>query len=259
VTINGAQDTTDEDDETFSVNLSSPVNTTIGDGTGVGTITDNDAPPALSINDASRTEGSAVNGFTIGLSAASGKSVTVTYSTIDGTAKAPGDYTAKTATVTFTPGQTSKQVTINTVQDTLDENDETFTVKLTNPQNATISDSVGLGTILDNDPTPTLSIDDVSHAEGGQYVFTVTLSAASSKQVKVDYGTADGSATAPSDYATKSGTLTFAAGDTTKTISVSSVGDHAVEPDETFTVNLTNGVNAGISDPSGTGTLVNND
>jgi hypothetical protein len=259
VSVSSAQDTTDEDDETFSVNLSSPVNTSIGDGTGTGTILDNDAPPALTINDASRTEGSAVNGFAIGLSAASGKTVTVTYSTIDGTAKAPGDYTAKTATVSFTPGQTSKQVTINTVQDTLDENDETFTVKLTSPQNATISDSTGLGTILDNDPPPGISIDDVSHAEGGQYVFTVTLSAASSKQVKVDYGTADGSATAPSDYTTKAGTLTFAPGDTTKTISVSSIGDHAVEPDETFTVNLTNGVNGGITDASGTGTLVNND
>jgi hypothetical protein len=235
------------------------VNSTIADGAGTGTIADNDPAPSFSINDASRTEGSAVSGFVIGLSAPSGKSVTVTYTTLDGTANAPGDYTAKTANVTFTPGQTSKSISITTVQDTVDEDDETFTVRLSNAQNATIADANGLGTILDNDPPVSASIDDVTRPEGTALKFTVTLAATSGRQVQVDYATADGTATAPSDYAAASGTLTFQPGQTAKTVTINSVDDGAVEPNETLAVNLSNPVNVTLADGSGSGTIRNND
>ena len=112
-------------------------------------------------------------------------------------------------------------------------------------------------------PQPTLSINDVSIAEGDSGTtamsFTVTLSAASNLTAKVDFATANGTAAAPSDYLATNGTLTFNPGDLTKTISVTINGDVNFEPNETFTVNLTNAVNAGISKATGTGTIQNDD
>jgi len=91
-------------------------------------------------------------------------------------------------------------------------------------------------------------------------VFTVTLSAASNLTVNVDYATANGTATvADNDYQVSSGTLTFNPGDLTKTITVLVNGDQKFEPDETLFVNLTNAVNATISDNQGVGTILNDD
>ena len=111
---------------------------------------------------------------------------------------------------------------------------------------------------------PTLSINDVSMAEGNSgttnFVFTVTLSAASNLTVNVDYATANGTATiADNDYQAVSGTLTFNPGNLTRTITVLVNGDQKFEPDETFFVNLTNAVNATISDSQGLGTIQNDD
>jgi CSLREA domain-containing protein len=113
-------------------------------------------------------------------------------------------------------------------------------------------------------PQPSLSINDVSIGEGDagtkNFVFTVTLSAASHLQVKVDFATADGTATTTdSDYQSNSGPLTFSAGDTTKTITVLVNGDQKFEPNETFFVNLINPVNATITDNQGLGTILNDD
>src|SRR6185436_15045629 len=90
--------------------------------------------------------------------------------------------------------------------------------------------------------------------------FTVTLNPASGQQVTVQYATANGTATAGSDYQASSGTLTFAPGDTSKTVSITVNGDTLVEPDETFLVNLSNpstGTNLGGS--QGVGTIPNDD
>ncbi len=111
---------------------------------------------------------------------------------------------------------------------------------------------------------PSLSINDVTLAEGNSattnFVFTVTLSAASNLTVNVDYATANGTATvADNDYQVSSGTLTFNPGDLTKTITVLVNGDQKFEPDETVFVNLTNAVNATISDNQGVGTILNDD
>ncbi|MBI4657808.1 MAG: immunoglobulin domain-containing protein, partial [Verrucomicrobia bacterium] len=109
-----------------------------------------------------------------------------------------------------------------------------------------------------------LSINDVSVTEGDSgsvnAVFTVTLSAASSHAVRTSFATWDGSATADSgDYAVNSGTLIFAPGETSKTVTVQVIGDSAVEPDETFSVSLSNPVGATIADGQGVGTIANDD
>ena len=266
VVVNG--DTLVEPDETFFVNLSNPTNATLADSQGQGTITDNDPAPSLSINDVTVTEGNSgsVNAdFTLSLSAASGQTVTVNYATADGSATAPGDYTASSSsTLTFNPGETSKTVTVVVNGDTLVEPDETFFVNLSNPTNATLADSQGQGTITDNDPAPSLSINDVTVTEGNSGSvnadFTLSLSAASGQTVTVNYATADGSATAPGDYtASSSSTLTFNPGETSKTVTVVVNGDTLVEPDETFFVNLSNPTNATLADSQGQGTITDDD
>ncbi len=121
----------------------------------------------------------------------------------------------------------------------------------------------GTGTIVDDDPSPSLSIGDVSVTEGDsgrtQALFTASLSTPSGRTVTVDYATANGSAMAGNDYTAASGTLSFAPGETTKSINVWVTGDAAVEADETFRVDLSNATDATIADGQGTGTIRNDD
>jgi hypothetical protein len=110
---------------------------------------------------------------------------------------------------------------------------------------------------------PSVSIADASVAEGNAGTttlgFPVTLSSAYPAPVSVAYAAADGTATAASDYSAASGRLTFAPGETAKTIPVTVVGDTAVEQDETISLNLTDPVNATIADGTATGTITNDD
>ena len=88
--------------------------------------------------------------------------------------------------------------------DLVDEDDENYTIGLSNPSNATLGDDLGLGTITDNDALPALSVGDVTVTEGNagtvNAVFTVTLSPLSGRAVAVNYATANDSATAGPDY-----------------------------------------------------------
>ncbi len=227
--------------------------------------------PSISIKDVTVTEGDTGTTdatFTVSLSEAIGRQVTVDYATADGTATASQDYTATSGTLTFNAGETSKTITVPVIGDTTTESNETFYVNLTNPSNATIADGQGVGTIQDDDSPsspsqPQISINDVTVTEGNtgttNATFTVSLSQASSAQVTVDYATADGTATAGSDYQSTSGTLTFNAGETSKTITVPVYGDTTAESNETFYVNLTNPSNATIADGQGVGTIQDDD
>src|SRR5262249_11206599 len=151
--------------------------------------------------------------FTVTLSEQSSQTVTVKVATADGTATAPVDYTAVNATLTFMPGQTTQSVSVPIVGDTLHEANETFTVNLSNPVNGAIASGGGpaTGTTTDDDPAPSLSINAVSVLEGNSGTpnafFPVTLSAPSGLAAQVSFATADGTATAGSDYQAQSGTL----------------------------------------------------
>jgi hypothetical protein len=206
--------------------------------------------------------------FTVTLSQVFTGVVRVDYATADGSATAGVDYTAASGTLSFLPGETSKQVTVLVTGDLDVEPDETFTVNLSNSKDASISDGQATGTIVNDDgggppPTPSVSISDVSVNEGNSgttaFAFSLSLSAASAQTVTVDYATADGTATAGSDYAGASGTVTFAPGETGKQVTVHVNGDTSVEPDETFAVNLSNAAGATIADGQATGTIVNDD
>ena len=246
-------DTIGEANETFSVNLSGATNATIADNSGLGTITDNDTS-SITIGAATVTEGnsgtvSAV--FNLSLSAPSSGAVTVDFTTAAGSASAPSDLVAAAGTVTFNPGEVSKQIAVQVVGDIVIEPNETYSVNLSNPTNATIAGAgFGLGTITDDDAR-TITIGTSTLAEGNagttNATFTVTLSASSANTVTVNYATADGSATAPADYLSVSGTVTFNPGETSKIITVQIVGELLTEPSETYSVNLSNPTNATIA------------
>ncbi|BEP94571.1 hypothetical protein GmRootA79_29550 [Acidovorax sp. A79] len=181
-------------DRTFWVNVTNLVNAVAGDAQGQGTIVNDDAAPSLSINDVTVVEGhGGTTGavFTVSLSAPSGFTTSVNYATANGTATQPGDYTATSGTLTFTPGQTLLTVTVPVVGDTTPEAHETFFVHLSGAVNATIADNQGLGTIT-NDDVPvavgpgTLPVGTVAAAYSqtlagsggaGPYAFAVTAGA----------------------------------------------------------------------------------
>ena len=255
-------DTLDEDSEQFTVTLSAAVNATLDPGarSATGTITDDDNAPGLSIDDATAGEDAGHLHFPVTLDNSSGKTVTVAYSTSDGTATAGSDYTAVDGTLTFTAGAQARTIAVPVTDDSLDEDEETLTVTLQSPANATLTDAGATGTITDNDGTPGLSVDDATAGEdAGHLHFPVTLDAASAKTVTVAYSTADGTATDGSDYTAANGTLTFTAGAQARTIAVPVTDDSLDEDEETLTVTLQSPTNATLTDAGATGTITDND
>lgn len=249
--------------------LSGPAPTTTSARTTISAAATRVRLPALSIANASLAEGSSGTAniaFTVTLSKASTTAVSVGYATSNKTATVGSDYLAGSGIITFAPGEKAKSVTVGVVGDTTVEADETFTVKLSAASGATISRATATGTIRNDDTAPVLpalSIADASKAEGtsgtANMAFTVTLSKALTTSVTVGYATSNATATAGSDYTATSGTVTFAAGETAKTVNVGVIGDTTVEPTETFTVTLSAPLGAALSRATATGTIVDDD
>ena len=260
-TVPITSDSTDENNETITVTISSPTNASISDATASLTITDDDAAPSLSIADAASSDESAAStSLTVSLSAASAKTITVDYATSDGTATAGSDYTATSGTLTFAAGDTSKTIDVAVLGDTTFEGDETVTITISNPSNASISDATATFTISEDDDGPSLSVNDVSVTEANTTAtFTISMTPASSSAVTVDYATANVTATAGTDYTSASGSLTFNAGDTSKTVAITIAADSLDEVNETATFTLSNAVNASIGDSTGTLTINDDD
>jgi chitinase len=265
ITVPILNDTALENPETFTLNLSAPSNGIIADGQGVGTITSEDLP-GVYISDVRHLEGNTGQRnlyFTVSLTEPAPFSALVAYATADDTATAGSDYTAMSGTFTFAPGETSKSLAVPVTGDTNVEGDETFFVNLSSPNRAIIIKPQGMATIVDDDTPLSVSINDVTLAEGNDgttnAVFTITLSGIRTQPVTVNYATADGTATAGTDYTATTGTVTVPAGQTTAIITVPVIGDLANEGDETFTVTLSGAVGATIADGTGTGTITNDD
>jgi streptogramin lyase len=241
-------DTVDELNESFSVKLSRPVGARIGHGIGKGTIVDDD-PSALSIDDVTATEtsGGTTATFTISLSTTSAQEVIVYYSTGAGSAAAGTDFTGVDDWVGFV-GLGSRTVSVAIPDDALDEDDETFTVTLRDPQNAVLGRAVGTGTIVDDDATPSVEIEGTSVREGGgQAVVRIKLSEVSGRTVQVGYATQAGTATSGVDYQTAIGTATIAPGTLSYWLPIPISNDTGDEDQETFRVALTSAQNAVIA------------
>ena len=257
--------------ETFKVMLSSPNGATLGKSSATATIVDNDtdansgAVPEISIEDMAMAEGDDGMGhlhLTVRLSKASSETITVQYTTADGTAKAASDYAATSGTITFAPGQTEQTIMTHINGDTAIEPDEFFRVKLSNPTNATLADAEAKATIL-NDEVPRLSISDSQITEGDsgfkEMVFTVSLSYAATSAVVANYVTQDNTAVAGRDYVGTSGQISFAAGETSKTISVRVLSDLTQESTEEFRLVLSNPTGAMLADDLGKGQILDTD
>jgi hypothetical protein len=185
--------------------------------------------------------------FTVSLSKPATAAVTVNYTTRDGTATvSDGDYFAASGTLTFAPGETRKTINVSVVGDTVYEGTETFSVELSSPVNALLGRGEASATITNDDryaPPPPAFIDVVgpsgSLTEGGIAVFVIQLSQALIDPVVVRFRTVGGTATAGQDFTAVTGPLTFAPGETLKTVSVSTIDDKRPEGDERFTLQLT--------------------
>ncbi|TWT49574.1 Calx-beta domain protein [Rubripirellula amarantea] len=289
ITVNVTGDTSIEMDEVFTLTLSNPSSgTSISTATAEGTIRNDDVPPgatvAIAADDADNDEGDAdTTAFTFVVTR--GAQTTGTTS-VDYTVSASGTNAASsddfvdgvfaTGTVTFADGETTQAISVEVLGDTVVENDETFTVTLSNPSGDTIIIAASADGIIRNDdvivtPNPTLSVaaSNAQQDEGDSgttsFTFTVTRADATTGTTTVDY-IVTGSGTSPAnaddflDAEFPSGTVTFADGETSQTITISVAGDTTIEADEGFTVTLSNpSSEATIVTDTATGLIVNDD
>ncbi len=254
-------------DESFVVNLGAPVNGSLVDGQGAATVANDDPEPTLSVDDpvvAEATGSATTLVFTVSLDRPSYQIVTVSVATSDGDAEAGADYVAiPPTTITFAATETVQTVPVTVIGDDLDELDETLQLDLSSPVNATIADSTGVGTITDDDDTPTLAVADLTVDEndgGGAALVQVTLTGKSQRTITVDAATSDGDAAAGADYTAQTTTFTWLSGETgAQTLSVPITDDGEDEADESFTVSLSSAEAATIADADAAVTIRDND
>jgi hypothetical protein len=245
-----SSDGSDEDAEAFAVRLDSVKRAKIGTGTAEVTIEDDDPPPSLSASPSVVPEGDTATQdgvVEVSLSAPSSRTVEAGYSMTPGTAATEIDFDAASGSITIPAGETTAEIGVQVVGDTLDEADETFSVVLSAPVNATLGESSAAVTIADDDPAPAISLTTTSVPEGtsGTYEreLTATLSAPSGRPVSAEWATASGTALASADFTAGSGVLSFAPGDTAETFEVITIGDYDDEADETFTILFSETIN----------------
>jgi len=270
ITVNVIGDTDPEPDDTFFVALFNPSEVTIAKTEGKGTIINDDgAAPAGTLQFSAPTYSVNENGgqATIAVKRTGGSTgaVSVQYASTGGTGTSGSDYDDASGTLSWADGDMSdKTFTVAIKDDSLNELNETINLNLSNPTGgAALGGSSAAVTILDDDPKPTISINDVSKAEGNSgttnFDFTVTLSSPSGQVVSIDYTTLGGTAVLGSDFQLASGTLTYNPGETQKQLAVLVNGDTQDEPDKTFTVELSQPVNVTYAKYHGLGTIVNDD
>jgi hypothetical protein len=265
VLING--DHTAETNEALSVNLAAPTGAVLTSAHALGTIIDDE--PGVSITGGSVVEGNSGTvplTFTLALSAASDVPVTVTYLTADYTARSTTDYVQAARTVTFAPGQTTRTFTVDITGDLVPEYTESVIVNLIGTTNARLAGGQAFGTITDTDPNPTISIANVTRAEGNSgetpFEFILSLSTPSEKVVSVNYSTASGSATSAStkkDFYASSSYASIYPGQMYGSVTIYVIGDSRNESDETFFVNLSSPTDATIADNQAVGTILNDE
>ncbi|MBX7184850.1 MAG: hypothetical protein K1Y01_06860, partial [Vicinamibacteria bacterium] len=250
------------------VHLSSVTGATGGDVDAIGLIVNDDgvAPLSAAIGDVAAPEGylsGSTLAFPVRLSRAATAPASVFYYTSSGSAFSSSDYTYTSGVLTFAPGDTERVISVPVKGDAVVEPNETFQVYLYAASGLTLSDDIGVGTIL-NDDGSTIAVTNSAVKEGTagpatSLAFTVVLSATSTQTITVNYATADGTAVAGSDYTSTSGILNFPPGAASRVVLVPVSVDAAIEPDETLFLNLSSATNASISDGQGLGTIMADD
>jgi len=269
-----------ESDESFSVVLSNVTGGSIGTATAAGTIVNDDTSLAIVATTASKAEGnSGTTPFTFTVTRAGLTSAVTTVDwSVNGGLPTPAtadDFaggTLPTGTLTFAAGETSKTITVNVAGDVEYEAEETFTVGLTNAIGASITTATASGTIINDDTAAVASLAiaaaSASKAEGNSdstpFSFTVTRTGPTTGVTSVDWAVVGGlpSTATADDFAggvLPTGSLAFAAGETTKLVTINVAGDLVVEADELFIVRLSNATGGSIVAPTATGTIVNDD
>ena len=265
VEIQIADDADDELSERFMLGLSTPSGATISDGTGTVVIgaSDADASSSPSLSAPADLVLGEADGFidlVVSLSEPGQQQVSVNYSTFNASAGSAnscnGDYLGHAGSITFAPGETTKAVRVQILECADAEGFEAFTLALSTPENASIARAGGRISIVDNDTVvaiPRLFVRDavVDENDGSALVSVLlggTAGQASNSTVTVDYQTSNGTASAGADYTAAAETLTFAPGETTKTLVVAIADDGTTEPAENFSLGLTNPSGATISD-----------
>jgi hypothetical protein len=168
----------------------------------------------------------------------------VSYTTANVTASAGSDYSPASGTLTFAPSTTALTITVPILTDSVFEGIETFSITLTSVTNgASITTPVGIGTITDSNTPPHFLLQGGgSYLEGSGRVapFTVTKSGSTALTHSINFGVTAGSASAGSDFTPGSGTLTFAPGETVKSIEVTVLDDAVFEGNEFASIALSN-------------------
>lgn len=236
-------DTVGEEDESFLVVLSSPVNATLAENAAMAEIVIvDDDPSMLTIGDVVSFEVDGANALVdvmVRLSKPAAEEVTVDYATIDGTATAGEDYLATAGRLVFAPGEREKVIPVTLVHDTESELREAFSIVLTNPSNnIVLGNDTAIITIIDDD-LPAVVVQggvgsESSRATGLYATFRVSLTAPAEDTVVLRYSTSDGTATAGIDYVATTGAVMFRPGRTESLVRVRLLNDFALEADETF-------------------------
>jgi len=274
ITINVAGDTMVEPDEEFTVTLSSGVATTIDTASAIGTIRNDDADLAIAVSDSDKAEGdSGTTAFTFSVSRSGNTSgaASVDYA-VAGSGVNAADGTdfggsLPSGSVTFVASETSQTITVAVSGDTAVELDEEFTVTLSNPVAGHIATASASGTIRNDDSALAIAAATADQAEGDSgstaFTFTVGRSGDLSGSSAADYSVAGSGANAAdaSDFGgtLPSGSVTFAAGESSQGITVNVSGDGVLEADEGFTVTLTNATGGTLATATASGTIRNDD
>lgn len=287
VALTAVDDTLPENAESLKLNLASGTGYAIDSSKNTATISiaANDAisyaisTSAVTVNEGMTGSNSPIT-FTVTRSGGIGVASTVDYA-LGGSATAGIDYndilvsggsTATSGVLNFAVGETTKTITLNVVGDAVFEANEIITATLSNPNlttapyNSAIAPSTATTTLTNDDLKPVVSINQtpISQAEGNSNttddVYTVTLSNPSDQTITVNYSTNDGSATvADGDYIDNDGILTFAPGETNKTITVKVNGDNKVETNESFSINLNSANGADLGSNKTATAIIQND
>ena len=205
-------------------------------------------------------EGAGFISFTVGRNGDASQSASITFSTVGGTAIAGSDYTANSQTLTFAAGENLKTVLVAITNDAILEGNETVVAVLANASAGQIGTTSASATIVDNDQSLwSVSTADVS--EGAGFItYTITRSGATTGTASIDFRTAGGTAAQGVDYTGESQTLTFAAGETTKTVLVAVTNDTLAEAtDETVVGVIANATSGTIATASAAATITDND